>query len=249
MTCSVRSLPKKIEIVDRAIPHLQSSARFRPGMAPRRYVRTVVIFALTVAFAVSMTAPSSPPSSNQKNEVPSAPSPPIENPDSGDMLFGRFEIPSGHIFLRTRRSAAFVNLRPIVPGHVLVVPETIVPTMDRLSAEEYTDLWLAVRRVQEALKEHFKVSAFNVAVQDGEAAGQSVPHVHVHILPRKSGDLERNDDVYDELEAWVPKEGMAKAKQKIEVPDDEDREDRTVEIMEAEAANYRSIIQSLELGQ
>jgi len=110
------------------------------------------------------------------------------------MQFGKFLISSKHIFLRTKYSAAFVNLRPIVPGHVLVMPQTIVPTLEELSTEEYTDLWLTVREVQSALKQHFASQAFNVAVQDGREAGQSVPHVHVHILPRKSGDFERNDD-------------------------------------------------------
>ncbi|CAJ1944218.1 unnamed protein product [Cylindrotheca closterium] len=162
------------------------------------------------------------------------------------MRFGRFHIPANHIFLRTAKSAAFVNLRPIVPGHVLVMPETIVPTMAELSTEEYTDLWLAVRQVQAALATEFQVDAFNVAVQDGRAAGQSVPHVHVHILPRKSGDFERNDDVYEELDAWVPKEGILKEKGTIDVPDDEDREDRTLETMAAEAAIYKRILGGLD---
>lgn len=38
-------------------------------------------------------------------------------------------------------------------------------------------------------------------MQDGPAAGQSVPHVHIHILPRRAGDFERNDQVYDAIEA------------------------------------------------
>jgi diadenosine tetraphosphate (Ap4A) HIT family hydrolase len=44
-------------------------------------------------------------------------------------------------------------------------------------------------------------------MQDGPAAGQTVPHVHIHVLPRKPGDFEKNDDVYDELdraEAHLP---------------------------------------------
>lgn len=161
----------------------------------------------------------------------------------GDMQFAKFKIAAEHIFLRTKHSAAFVNLRPIVPGHVLVMPNNIVPTLEELSTDEYTDLWLTVRHVQAALKQHYKAQAFNVAVQDGKAAGQSVPHVHVHILPRNGGDFERNDDVYDALEAWVPQEGITKEKAKIDVPDDEDRKDRTVETMAAEAAIYRDIIQ------
>ena len=104
---------------------------------------------------------------------------------SGDMKFGRFLIPKNSIFFRSSKSAAFVNLRPIVPGHVLVMPERIVPTMDELTEEEYVDMWKSVRIVQAALRKQYDATAFNVAVQDGRAAGQSVPHVHVHILPRK----------------------------------------------------------------
>jgi bis(5'-adenosyl)-triphosphatase len=163
---------------------------------------------------------------------------------SGDMRFGNFLIPASHVFYKTPQgSAAFVNLRPIVPGHVLVIPERSVCTLQELTDDEYVDMWKSVRHVQTALKEHYQATAFNVAVQDGRAAGQSVPHVHVHILPRKQGDFELNDDIYDELEAWAPREGM-KDIQKLQVADDQDRVDRTSETMAKEAASYRSLLES-----
>jgi bis(5'-adenosyl)-triphosphatase len=164
-----------------------------------------------------------------------------------DMRFGKFVIPSSHIFHRTKWSAAFVNLRPIVPGHVLVMPERIVTTMEGLTDDEYLDLWTSVRSVQRALKAHYQATAFNVAVQDGRAAGQSVPHVHVHILPRTAGDFERNDDVYEELEAWAPRADMPKPKTNIDVPEDDDRVDRTPERMADEAATYRRLLESSKL--
>jgi bis(5'-adenosyl)-triphosphatase len=178
---------------------------------------------------------------------------------NGDMRFGKFLIPSRHIFYRTPLSAAFVNLRPIVPGHVLVMPKRIVTTMEELSEDEYIDMWKSVRQVQTALRQHYTTDrnttdkdtgttttmAFNVAVQDGRAAGQSVPHVHVHILPRTSGDFERNDDVYDALELWAPREQDVLPEQRtnnIQVPEDVDRVDRTNELMAEEAALYRTIL-------
>jgi bis(5'-adenosyl)-triphosphatase len=163
---------------------------------------------------------------------------------STDMRFGKFVIPSSHIFHRTKWSAAFVNLRPIVPGHVLVMPERIVTNMEALTDDEYLDLWTSVRRVQRALKDQYHATAFNVAVQDGRAAGQSVPHVHVHILPRTAGDLERNDDVYEALDAWAPRADMPKPKTTIDVPEDDDRVDRTPEKMADEAAIYRRLLES-----
>mmetsp|Transcript_15498 Transcript_15498/g.39045 ORF Transcript_15498/g.39045 Transcript_15498/m.39045 type:complete len:240 (-) Transcript_15498:289-1008(-) len=167
--------------------------------------------------------------------------------ETGDMLFGRFVIPKASIFCRSKKAAAFVNLRPIVPGHVLIIPNKIVPHMADLEEDEYQAVWGMVRTVQKALKEAYpNTTAFNVAVQDGRAAGQSVPHVHVHVLPRSGGDFERNDDVYDAFEAWAPTESMASTKKKtdIEVPDDADRIDRTPEIMADEAAMYRSILEN-----
>ena len=93
-------------------------------------------------------------------------------------MFGKFVIPAASVFYRSDLSYAFVNLRPIVPGHVLVIPkEEHVATLAELSPAAYTDLWHTVRAVQAILGAHYHAAAFNVAVQDGRAAGQSVPHV------------------------------------------------------------------------
>lgn len=156
--------------------------------------------------------------------------------------FGKFLIAPSHVFYRSTLSVAFVNLRPIVPGHVLIVPQRVVARMESLSNEEYIDLWQSVREVQGMLKNHYKATGFNVAVQDGSAAGQSVPHVHVHILPRTDSDFERNDDIYDALEEWAPREKLSQNKPTLAVPEDEDRKDRTFEQMREEAAIYRSLL-------
>ena len=113
--------------------------------------------------------------------------------------------------------------------------------MSDLDPDEYIDLWRTVRSVQDALKRQYKCDSFNVAVQDGSAAGQSVPHVHVHILPRSTGDFERNDDIYDELENWAPRD-VPTSRKKLEVPEDDQRVDRTPDEMSAEASIYRSLM-------
>ncbi|KAL9191464.1 hypothetical protein ACHAXT_001170 [Thalassiosira profunda] len=136
-----------------------------------------------------------------------------------------------------------VNLRPIVPGHVLVCSSRVTPLLSDLDDEEYDDLWRSVRSVQKVLKQQYKCEAFNVAVQDGSGAGQSVPHVHVHVLPRYAGDLQRNDDIYDHLEEWAPREEMSAKKARLDVPDDSERKDRTVEEMAEEAGIYRSLME------
>lgn len=158
-------------------------------------------------------------------------------------LFGRFRISPEQIFHRTPLSFAMVNLRPLVQGHVLVCSNRITPLLSDLEGEEHADLWRTVRVVQRMLKQQYKCDAFNVAVQDGAAAGQSVPHCHVHILPRYSGDLENNDDIYQELEEWAPRDYMSKRKpEKLDVPADSERRDRTMQEMADEAAIYHALI-------
>eukprot|EP00560_Eucampia_antarctica_P001767 CAMPEP_0197837476 /NCGR_PEP_ID=MMETSP1437-20131217/32252_1 /TAXON_ID=49252 ORGANISM="Eucampia antarctica, Strain CCMP1452" /NCGR_SAMPLE_ID=MMETSP1437 /ASSEMBLY_ACC=CAM_ASM_001096 /LENGTH=206 /DNA_ID=CAMNT_0043444545 /DNA_START=138 /DNA_END=758 /DNA_ORIENTATION=- len=162
-----------------------------------------------------------------------------------EMLFGKFRISPSQIFYRSSLSAAVVNLRPIVPGHVLVIPKRVVPRLSELNTEEYQDLWESVRIVQQALDKHYSAGGFNVAVQDGKSSGQSVPHVHVHLLPRVQGDFQRNDDIYDHLQNWAPTEQLKQLKlqQQLEVPDDQQRYDRTLQQMEHESQTYRDLFQ------
>lgn len=160
--------------------------------------------------------------------------------DTMQQFGGKFLIAPNHVFYRSTLSAAFVNLRPIVPGHVLVIPQRVVVRLEDLTNDEYVDLFQSVRTVQNALKDHYKATGFNVAVQDGRVAGQSVPHVHVHILPRTDGDFDRNDDVYDALQDWAPMDEKSQSKKAtLDVPDDKDRKDRTVQEMTEEAAIYK----------
>jgi len=165
----------------------------------------------------------------------------MEEGECQQQLFGRFKISPSQIFYRTKHSFALVNLRPLVDGHVLVCSTRVTPHLSDLDTDEYVDLWTTVRSVQDALKRQYKCDSFNVAVQDGTAAGQSVPHVHVHILPRTDGDFERNDDVYDALENWAPRD-VPVTKKKLEVPEDDQRIDRTPEEMSAEASIYRALL-------
>ena len=128
-------------------------------------------------------------------------------------------------------------------GHVLVIPKRVAPLLSDLTCEEYTDFWQSVRIVQDVLQQHYHPQAFNIAVQDGVAAGQSVPHVHCHILPRVVGDFPRNDEVYDEIQNWAPRPEFKVDLPDLEVPPDEDRQDRTTQQMAEEAAIYRTLLQ------
>ena len=83
---------------------------------------------------------------------------------------------------------AFLNKMPIVPGHVLIIPKRCVASFMELTELEKVavlDLKLLLRT---KLAEKLGAEGFNYAWNEGELAGQTVPHFHLHIVPRKSGD-------------------------------------------------------------
>eukprot|EP00434_Breviolum_minutum_P012280 symbB.v1.2.010824.t1/scaffold711.1/size292957/5 len=102
-----------------------------------------------------------------------------------EQAFASHRIPQSHLFYASESglTVALVNLKPLVPGHVLVVPRRSVPRISDLSEEEFDDLFRSVRLVQAALEKAHGTEASRLGLQDGVDAGQSVPHVHVHILP------------------------------------------------------------------
>ncbi|KAG8177323.1 hypothetical protein JTE90_018349 [Oedothorax gibbosus] len=114
-------------------------------------------------------------------------------------MFGPHELHPECIFYKTNHSMAFVNKKCVVPGHVLVTPIRCAKRLSDLTASEMSDLFLCVQKVQKNIEIEYKAGSSCVAIQDGPEAGQTVAHVHVHILPRKPGDFEKNDDVYVEL--------------------------------------------------
>jgi bis(5'-adenosyl)-triphosphatase len=135
-------------------------------------------------------------------------------------------ISATRIFYQTTLSYAFVNLKPIVPGHVLVCPKRIVNRFGELTREEMGDLFCAVQKVGSIVERAFEGEALTISIQDGEQAGQTIKHVHVHVIPRRKGDFIVNDDIYDHLEHWG----------KLE---DAKRVPRTPQQMDEEAAMLR----------
>ncbi len=96
-----------------------------------------------------------------------------------------------------------MNLKPLLPGHVLVSPLRVTPRLSDLTHAEVTDLFVTVQRVGRMIERVYGASSLNIAIQDGADAGQSVPHLHTHIIPRKKQDLDEqggSDAVYGMLE-------------------------------------------------
>ncbi|KAJ5780234.1 hypothetical protein N7457_005394 [Penicillium paradoxum] len=163
--------------------------------------------------------------------------------------FGSFIVTS-QVFYTTPLTFALVNLKPILPGHVLVSPRRIVPRVADLTPAETSDLFLTVRRIGRMVERVYGATSLNIAVQDGVHAGQSVPHVHAHIIPRKRADLDHaggTDAVYDLLDGDegdlgkvfkdAASEGQASGNLRSRFPavDNDARKPRGEEEMSAEA--------------
>lgn len=84
---------------------------------------------------------------------------------------------------------AFMDIRPVQPGHVLVVPRAHAKLIPELDAGVLTRLWSIATQLNLALRaSSLPVEAVSVYVADGDAAGQEVSHVHIHLIPRRQND-------------------------------------------------------------
>ncbi|WP_293682659.1 DEAD/DEAH box helicase family protein, partial [uncultured Phenylobacterium sp.] len=93
------------------------------------------------------------------------------------------------IAFRTPDIAAIRDAFPVTEGHLLIVPRRHVAHWDDLTADEREALTAGVDRGRALLKGQFDPDGFNVGYNDGAAAGQTVPHFHIHIIPRRTGDV------------------------------------------------------------
>ena len=84
---------------------------------------------------------------------------------------------------------AFLDINPMTRGHTLVVPRKSVPTLDLLDAATRAHLFEVVQKVGAAQRRGLGSLAQHLLVNDGKAASQSVPHVHIHVMPRYGGDM------------------------------------------------------------
>ena len=79
---------------------------------------------------------------------------------------------------------------PVSPGHTLVIPKRHIGSFFDLSAEERQALMELVDSAKQVLDAKYQPDAYNIGINDGPAAGQTVPHVHVHLIPRYHGDCD-----------------------------------------------------------
>jgi histidine triad (HIT) family protein len=83
---------------------------------------------------------------------------------------------------------AFLDVFPASEGHTLVAPKKHFSRFTDMDAESVASLFEAARKITAAVEKAFSAEGSNIGINDGKVAGQEIPHVHVHVIPRRKGD-------------------------------------------------------------
>ena len=112
---------------------------------------------------------------------------------SEETLFTRIvegESPS-HTVYEDETTYAFLDVNPLAPGHTLVIPKTPYERLEDMPRETAADVFGVLGEIAAAVEDAVDASATTIAVNNGEAAGQEVPHVHWHVIPQFDDDGDR----------------------------------------------------------
>lgn len=120
----------------------------------------------------------------------------LEPASSEPFMFEKNSVNRQTLFYETELCVAFTNIRCVVPGHVLVATKRNIPRVEMMTEEETKDLFVVACKTAKVLDKYHDAKSTTITVQDGVYAGQTVKHVHCHVMPRKPGDFEDNDEIY-----------------------------------------------------
>jgi diadenosine tetraphosphate (Ap4A) HIT family hydrolase len=97
-------------------------------------------------------------------------------------------LPPDRAVLANDRAVAIRDGFPVSPGHTLIIPRRHVGSFFEVTDEERADLMQLLAQARQGLEQEFLPAGYNIGINDGAAAGQTVPHLHIHLIPRYAGD-------------------------------------------------------------
>lgn len=97
-------------------------------------------------------------------------------------------IPDDRIVSRLGTAFAIRDAFPVSPGHTLIIPRRHIGSLFGIPGSDLLDLLQLLAQTKAALDREFQPDGYNIGVNDGAAAGQTVPHLHIHLIPRYQGD-------------------------------------------------------------
>jgi diadenosine tetraphosphate (Ap4A) HIT family hydrolase len=98
-------------------------------------------------------------------------------------------VETGEVLERSNRAAAFVDRFPISRGHTLVVPTRHEADFFALTDMEQAAVWVIAKRVRDRIVADHQPTGFNIGINVGADAGQTIEHAHLHLIPRYPGDV------------------------------------------------------------
>ncbi len=105
-------------------------------------------------------------------------------------LFCDFKNNERHkIILETKTFYARWDNYPVSKGHAEIVPKKHVESFFRLGDEDVSQIFDLLKNVKKIIDKKFKPDAYNIGINDGEEAGRTIHHFHVHLIPRYKGDV------------------------------------------------------------
>jgi histidine triad (HIT) family protein len=97
------------------------------------------------------------------------------------------EIPN-YLIYEDESALAFLDINPISKGHSLVLPKVHKTKVSELEDDDLKGMFLALKKVIEGIENSIKPEGLNVFINQGAVAGQLVPHLHIHVVPRREND-------------------------------------------------------------
>jgi diadenosine tetraphosphate (Ap4A) HIT family hydrolase len=102
------------------------------------------------------------------------------------------ELPEDRIIMREGPCVAVLDQYPVAEGHTLIIPTRHVSSFCDLEQGEWAAILDLAKRLSCGLSaDDPSIESFNIGINDGPAAGQTIPHLHVHLIPRRTGDVEQ----------------------------------------------------------
>lgn len=97
------------------------------------------------------------------------------------------QIPA-HVVAEDEATIAFLDIHPLAPGHTVVIPKEHANRITDIMPTRVQDVFLTVKTVSDIIHASLKPDGFTIGINDGAGGGQGVPHLHVHVIPRWTGD-------------------------------------------------------------
>jgi diadenosine tetraphosphate (Ap4A) HIT family hydrolase len=97
-------------------------------------------------------------------------------------------LPQERILIENEHGAAIRDGFPVSPGHTLIIPKYHVASFFEIGTSVRAGLFVLLDQAKEILDQEYRPTSYNIGINDGAAAGQTIPHMHIHLIPRFQGD-------------------------------------------------------------